>query len=718
MKLMKRLLQMFVIGAISVVLLCGVAALASTSVAWRLKLLKVKLFGEIPEIPFPLLLKWIRPGSSVDLRHLAEVPNINASIINKIIDAKSVESGALNFGRVCAQCHGDDARGRTGPNLLVLIGNMTDWKFFSTVKWGRPKTAMMAQPLSDVEIWQVCAFLRRSAIDATMGKKDTDAGLPTFQPVSPDMLRSAGQTGDWLTYAGNYAGYRHAIQDQITRRNVPRVRLAWAAQLPSDGGFQESSPIVVGGRMLVTEPPEGVTALNAKTGAVLWEFHRPVPPDIPRCCGSPNRGVAVLGKNVYVETLDSHLVALDAATGAEIWDAKVADWRQGYTMTGSPLAIEDRIVVGIAGGDFGIRGFLAAYAASDGAQKWKFYTVPGPGQPGHETWANDSWQHGGAATWNTGSYDPALGLIYWGTGNPAPVHNTKTRPGNNLYSDSVVALDASTGELHWYFQFTPADDRGWDSTEQPILADIKWQGQTIPALFLANRNAFFYALDRRTGHFLFARPFAKQTWASGFTEDGRPIPLPTSHPSPTGTVIWPAALGATNWWPPSFDPKRNLLFVPSVDVADIFFNIEFQDYREGRSFLASGSNRAHNQPITLAIRAIDVSTGQLRWDSTTAAGGGEVPEDMGGVLSTGGDLVFAGYSNEFAAFDADTGAKLWSTNLGGGIHAAPISYTVADRQYIAIVGGRTLFVFALPPGDQGTGTRVSRSPPRTGSHEK
>ena len=721
MKLIKRLLQIFVIGAISVVLLPGAAALASTSIAWRLKLLKIKLSGEIPEIPFPLLLKWIRPGSPVNLHHLAYVPNVNASITNLIsnysdeTNREAAAAGARNFGRICAQCHGDDAHGQTGPNLLAAISNMTDWKFFSTVKWGRPKTIMTAQPLSDLEIWQVCAFLRQSALDAAVGKKDSDAQFSSFQPVSPEMLRSAGQAEDWLTYAGNYAGYRHAIPNQITRHNIQHVRLAWAAQLPSDGGFQESSPIVVGGRMFVTEPPEGVTALNAKTGAVLWEFHRPVPRNIPQCCGSPNRGVAVLGKNVYVATFDAHLLALDAATGAKIWDVEVADWRQGYSMTGAPLAIDDRIVVGIAGGDFGIPGFLTAYSASDGTQQWKFYTVPGPGQPGHGTWANDdSWQHGGAATWTTGSYDPAVGLIYWGTGNPDPVFNSKNRPGDNLYSCSVVALDARTGELRWYYQFTPADDHGWDSTQQPVLADIKWQGQATPALFLANRNAFFYALDRRTGRFLFAKPFAKQTWASGFTEDGRPILLPSSHPSPTGAVVSPASNGATNWWPPSFDPKRNLLFVPSADTADIYFNIEGQDYHEGRSFLASGFERANNQPTTLAVRAIDVSTGQLRWDSTLEIGGGEVPGEMGGVLSTGGDLVFAGHGDEFDAFDADTGAKLWNTPLGGVIHAAPISYTFANRQYIAIFAGRTLFVFALPPEDQGTGARVSHTKNKSG----
>jgi alcohol dehydrogenase (cytochrome c) len=368
-------------------------------------------------------------------------------------------------------------------------------------------------------------------------------------------------------------------------------------------------------------------------------------------------------------------------------------------MTAAPLAIGDRVVVGIAGGDFGIRGFLAAYAASDGAQLWRTYTIPGLGQPGNETWGNKSWEHGGVATWNIGAYDPKLGLVYWGTGNPDPVFNAKNRPGANLYANSVLAIDVQTGLLRWYYQFTRQDDRDWDSAQQPVLADISWEGQSIPALFLANRNAFFYALDRRTGRFLFAKPFARQSWASGFTPDGRAILIPDAHPSPTGTVIWPAASGGTNWWAPSFDPQRKLMFVPAVDVADLFFNIDPPPFRDGKIYVAGGFERAHNQPITVAVRAVDTSNGALRWDSTLDSGGAEVRGEIGGVLSTDGGLVFGGYGYEFVAFDADTGRRLWNTPLGGMIHAAPISYGLAGQQYIAIVGGRTLFVFALPTPD-------------------
>ena len=695
MRFLKRLAQIILTGIVSLALFLTAAILLSHSFAWRFNVLKAKATGKIPEVPLSLLLQWMRPDSYVNIRRLAVVPNVHSGITNSNTGPESAANGARVFGRVCAECHGDNARGRTGPDLLAAMGRMSDWGFFSTVKWGRPKTIMMPQPLSDLQIWQVLTFLRQSSIDAAVGERASDP-VAASPAVSQQMLLSAGRSGDWLTYSGNYAGHRHSSLNQITNHNVQHLRLAWAAQLPADSPTLESSPIVVGDRMFVTQSPEGVTALNAKTGAVLWAFHRPVPSNIPLCCGSQNRGVAVFDRNVYVATLDAHLLALDAATGAKIWDIQVADWRQGYSITAAPLIVDDRVIIGIAGGDFGIRGFITAYSVKDGSQLWRTYTIPGPGEAGHESWGGNSWQHGGVSTWTTGSYDPALGLLYWGTGNPDPVFNPATRPGKNLYACSLLALDVSTGNLRWYYQFTPADDHDWDATQQPVLADIQWNGDKVPAVFVANRNAFFYALDRRNGKFLFAKAFAKQNWASGFTADGQPITIPSAHPSRTGTLIWPAAGGATNWWPPSFDAQHNLLFVPSVDSADLFFNDEVPDFKKGSAFTASGFQRPPNQPMTLAVRAINVTNGEVRWDSTLAAGGGEVRGEMGGVLSTKGGLVFAGFGYEFFALDMESGKKLWITPLGGMLHSPPISYSIGSQQFVSVIGGRTLFTFALP----------------------
>lgn len=707
MKLFKRPLRIALILSIVVALVAIGVSLSPPRVTWRLKLVAWKLSGRVPEIPLVTLVKWMRPGSPVNLYFVGEVPNVDARITNSFTDGNSAAAGSRTFAHVCASCHGQDAHGGAGPDLTRAITGMSDWRFFSTVKWGRPRTLMVAQPISDRQIWEVGTFLRQAALYAAIGKKDSSVMSAAAQTVSASMLRSSAERSDWLMYSGDYFGHRHANMAQINRQNVQKLRLAWAAELPSDGSQQESSPIVVGDRLFVTEPPEGVTALDAKTGAVLWQFHRDTPAGVINCCGEPNRGVAVLGNSVFVGTFDAHLLALDAATGRQIWDVTVADWRDGYSITAAPMAIDDRVITGIGGGDFGVRGFLAAFSAVDGRQLWKFYTIPGPGEPGNETWGRDSWRHGGATTWVTGAYDPALGLTYWGTGNPSPAINADMRPGANLYSCSMIALDAVTGRLRWYYQFMPGDDHGWDSAHQPILTDITWEGQATPALLLANRNGFFYALDRRTGRFLYAKPFAKQTWSSGFTADGRPIIRADAHATSSGNVVAPITIGATNWYPPSFDPERNLVFVPSVDAADTYYKGN-EPYHLGRQYWASGALRAGNQPTTLAIRAIEASSGQIRWDSTLNVGAGDIPRVLSGVLSTNGGLVFAGHENIFEAYDADTGATLWSTPLAGGIHGEPIAYAISDQQYVAIIAGRTLFVFSLPDEKD---TSATKAPP-------
>jgi len=682
-----------------IVLACVVGSFVSPKFAWRVSLFREKLTGQIPQIPLPLLVKWSLPNSPVNLYRLSSMPNVNASVVNTDHDDRAAGAeGQKIFGQVCAGCHGDDARGAIGPNLVAAIGGMSDWQFLSTVKWGRPGTLMRAQPLPDLRIWQVEAFIRQTALDAAVGKKYSGNSIGAYQPVTADMLRMGTQHGDWLMYSGDFAGTRHSPLSDITPANAGTLRLAWAAQLPAGDAAEESSPVVVGPWMFVTEQPDGVTALDAKTGSVLWQFHRPLPDGVPQCCGEPNRGVAVLGTDVYVETFDAHLIALSAATGAQLWDTRVADWQDGYSLTSAPFAADGRVVVGVAGGDMGIRGFIAAYSAATGAELWRFYTVPAPGEPGSDTWDGDSWKHGGAAAWFNGiSYDPALGLIYFGTGNPEPAMIHSQRRGDNLYSNCLLALDARTGRLRWYFQFTPGDQHAWDSTEQPILTDINWQGQSTPALLLANRNGFFYALDRRTGRFLFAKAFAKQTWASGFEANGRPIRLPNSDPSASGTVVSPPAWGATSWWSPSFDAARGLVFVPSVDSADLMFADNEAKFERGRLFIGSGIERALDQPTVLALRAVDVATGQIRWNTVIDRGGGEVPGQMGGALSTAGGVVFAGHADEFDAYDADTGAVLWRTPLGSTIHAAPISYAVAGQQYVVLFAGSTLFAFSLPP---------------------
>ena len=653
------------------------AVMNSHALGWRVRVIGAKLAGELPEIPTRELTRWLAPNSTVWLEPLAEYPNVHAAIVNLVSDAGSIESGSQVYGKFCAHCHGDGGRGRTGTDLIASIGNNSDWTFFATAKFGRVGTGMTPQPVSDLEIWQVHAYLRDRAVRSAEndGKPSSRAKLSVS---TESILKAAERPHEWLTYAGNYAGHRRSRLSQISKNNIRDLRIAWIAQLRSASADTslESSPIVAGGLMFVTESPGGVVAIDGRTGERVWQFRRPVPANLYLCCGAVNRGVAMLGETVFVSTLDAYLVALDAATGRKKWESKVADHRDGYAITGAPLALHDRVLVGIAGSEYGIRGFVAAFSAADGRLLWRFNTVPGPGEPGHETWAGNSWKVGGAAPWTTGAYDEKLGLVYWGVGNPAPLHDGTGRTGDNLFSCSVVALDARDGKLRWHFQFTPHDEHDWDSTQQPVLAEISWKGQPRHALITANRNGFFYAVDRATGEFLFANPFVKQTWAAGLDSKGRPIVRPEAAPSRTGSLVWPSVGGGTNWWPPSYDDGRQLLYVPSVDAAGLYFRDEGVSLERGKPFTGGLAKDAVGQPVTVAIKAIEAETGKIRWESQLAQGHANVRKNVGGVLSTSGGLVFVGYDEEFFALDADNGETLWKVRVGGRINAPPVSYAI------------------------------------------
>jgi alcohol dehydrogenase (cytochrome c) len=406
---------------------------------------------------------------------------------------------------------------------------------------------------------------------------------------------------------------------------------------------------------------------------LLWTFERRAPNDLSLCCGMPNRGVAVLNETVYVTTIDAYLVALDASTGRTRWSVKVAEYKDGITMTGAPLALADRVIVGMAGGEFGARGFLAAYSPTDGKRLWTFNTVPGPGETGHDTWAGESWRTGGAPTWTVGAYDPAEGLLFWGVGNPAPEFRADVRRGDNLFSNSVVAIEAATGRLRWHYQFTPADDHDWDSNQQPILAEIDWQGARRPVVLWANRNAFFYALD------------------------GRPRMAESARPSDGGALVWPAPATATNWWPPAYDPGRQLVFIPCADAAGVYFRSDDASYDRGALFAAgSATAYARNQPRAAFLKAVDAQTGKIRWERMLESGGDEFVWSVGAVLSTAGGAIFSGYREQFRAFDADTGQTLWEVGLGARVRGVPISYAIDGRQHVAILAGHSLFVFRLP----------------------
>ena len=516
---------------------------------------------------------------------------------------------------------------------------------------------------------------------------------PSFSPVTTErLLNAAEEPQNWLMYSGDYYSQRYSRLDQIDRDSAPRLQVQWAYQLQALDRA-ETTPLVVDGVMYVTEAPSNVIAIDAKTGRPYWRYNHELPDedDLNFCCGRNNRGVAILGDRLFMSTLDAHLVALDAKTGNVIWDAEVGDEKTGYSKTGAPLVVGDKVVTGIAGGEFGIRGFLDAYDAQTGDRAWRFYTIPGPDHPDNRSWAGDSWRTGGAPTWMTGSYDPELNLVYWGTGNPGPDWNGDARGGDNLYADSVLALDPDTGELKWYFQFTPHDIHDWDATQIPILADAQFGGRQRKLMLWPNRNAFFYVLDRETGEFLLGNPFARQTWADGLDENGRPIVRPNTAPSVEGTLVSPTISSAANWWSPSYSPRTGLVYVMAHDGESTYY-IREDEYVAGETFTGGGGGRGSQaaEKYPSAVRALSPQTGEVEWEYPVQ------PRSTSGLLSTAGDLVFGGTADGyFFALDARTGADLWHMNVGARVHAGPMSYAVDGKQYVAVAAGNVLFAFGL-----------------------
>ena len=495
---------------------------------------------------------------------------------------------------------------------------------------------------------------------------------------------------DWLTYSGNYQAHRFSPLSQITRQNVAQLKPFWIYQVRRTG-IVETSPIVADGVMYITEPPSTVTALDVRTGRPLWTWTPAIPTDVI-IIGSPpvNRGVAVLDDMVFVGTVHGHLVALDAKSGAVRWDVAVDENKRGYYMTAAPLALDGRILIGVSGAEAGIRGLLDAYDPKTGRRVWRTFTVPAPGEPGADTWGGESWKTGGGSAWLTGSYDPALNLVYWGTGNPGPDWNGDARPGDNLYTCSLIALDATDGRIKWHFQFTPHDTHDWDSNEIPVLFDAVVSGRARKLVAMANRNAFYYVLDRETGEFLAGTPYAKQTWADGLDAKGRPRVRPGLDPSVEGTLVFPNIQGASNWPSPSYSPQTKLFYQAAREMGTHYFKGEAK-YKAGEAFVAGGGRAINGDDAWGAVRALEATTGKLKWEFKL------LTPPMNGLLSTAGGLVFGGTEEgNFFALDADTGKPLWDVQLGAAVKANPMGFAVDGKQYVAIAAGYSLFVFGLP----------------------
>ncbi len=555
-----------------------------------------------------------------------------------------------------------------------------------------------ATRLTPTEIGDVVAYM--TTLEARDPVKTRDAPVVAGGATYERLTASAKEPHNWPMYWGDYQGTHYSGLRQVDVNNVAQLQAVWALPIPGDS-ILEATPIVVDGVMYTTGGgnPAVVIALDARTGRPLWTWSREQKAKNPYEANRFNRGVAILGQRLFVGTLDAALVALDARTGLPLWEVQLADTADGYSVTSAPLIVKDKVIVGISGGEYATRGFIDAYDARTGARIWRFHTVPGPGEFGNDTWKGDSWKRGASAAWLTGSYDPELDTVYWAVGNPAPQIDRSARGElDNLFSCSVVALDPETGRRKWHYQFTPNDGHDWDSVQDLVLVDRVWRGERRKLLLHADRNGFFYVLDRTDGRFLQATPFVYQNWNAGFSPEGRPIVVPGSNSSPDANMlVYPTLIGGTNFQAPSYSPLTGLFYLQYSEGGATFVSAPVE-FERGRQYIGRGRRegtpaRRQNEPTPSAgIKALDPETGKTVWDVKISQG-----SLTNGVLATAGGVLFGAVRDgTVAAWNAANGQPLWRFNTNTTMAASPMSYAIDGRQFIAISAGNTVYAFALP----------------------
>jgi len=628
--------------------------------------------------------------------------------------AQTLESGRKSFEQRCARCHGADGEGaEMGPTIAVRLSALEDRDLAILIRDGRPLRGMPGNVMPEPEAAGLMKFLRTLEREApkvvrrtaqttdgrTLDGQVLGQGFDDLQLLTDDkrvhLLRAAGDRfrpvtseTEWPTYNGDPGGNRYTTLTQIDKTTVTRLAPRWLFSIP-DAGLLQVTPVVVGGIMYVTAPNQ-CYALDAGTGREIWHFKRPPTKGVSG--GNANRGVGVAGDRVFMVTDHAHIIALHRFTGELLWDTELADWHQNYAASSAPLPAGDLVISGVSGGEHGANGFVAAYDQATGNEVWRFWTVPRPGEPGSETWQGKDIEHGGAPTWFTGSHDPVLDLVYWPTGNPAKEYNGDDRKGDNLYSDSILALDRKTGKLVWHYQFTPHDVWDWDATQTSVLVDVDWQGRPRKLMLHADRNGFFYVFDRRDGTLLLAKPFVRNlTWASGIGADGRPLRRPDQEPSTAGTRVCPSQEGATNWFSPSFNPATGLFYVQTLEKCSIYTKSDQGDWERGRTYLG-GTQRAASDPKSRVLRAIDIRTGAIAWELAQPGPG----VSWGGTLTTATGLVFvAEDGGSFMAVDTESGKPLWSFPTNQTWKASPMTYMFDGTQYVAVASGPNIIAFAI-----------------------
>ncbi|MCU1260771.1 MAG: Pyrrolo-quinoline quinone [Bryobacterales bacterium] len=624
--------------------------------------------------------------------------------------------GKKVFEANCAVCHGADANGgEFAPGIVTRIATRTDADIKTVVLDGLPVRGMPPVKLDEKDLGALIPFLRTLnpprrgdmapvavALDLVDGKKlrgisvnrtfedmqvQTSDGRIHLLRKEANRYREVTSQSDWPSYDGELNGNRFSPVKLIDKNNVVRMTPKWIYSL-TDTVSLETTPLVVEGIMYVTTTNE-CYALDAGSGREVWRYHRSRTKEL----GSKvNRGAAVAGARVFMVTDNAHLIALDRFNGELLWETEMADYRQNYAATSAPLIVGDLVVSGIAGGDGGVRGFLSAFDQKTGKEAWRFWAIPDKGQPGSETWNGKNLAHPGGATWFTGSYDAGLKTLFWQVGNPGPDHNGDEREGDNLYSDSVIALDGQTGKLKWHYQFTPHDEWDWDAAEPLTLVDAKWEGQDRKLMLQANRNGFFYVLDRTSGKMLLGKPFVKKlTWAKEIGANGRPIRNPDVEPSEKGTKVCPAVLGAANWWSTAFDPASSLYFVQAIESCGVYLKRDV-DWQAGRGFMGGSSRNAPGIQPERFLRAIDIKTGKIAWELPQVGSG----ESRSGTLATAGGLVFFGEDSGSAmSVDSGTGKILWHFQTSQSIRASPMTYVFDNKQYVALASGTNILVFGV-----------------------
>ncbi len=522
-------------------------------------------------------------------------------------------------------------------------------------------------------------------------QESQNRSVSTRVEVQPSQLLSSPVSANWLSYNGDYTGRRFSALREINPSNVSQLRAQWVFHV-SNSDRLEVTPVVVDGIMFVTSANDAY-ALDAQTGQMLWHYSRPITEGlIDDASQHHNRGVGIWHTRIYMETDNAHLLCLDARSGHLLWDVAYTDGNKNYGATSAPLVVKDKVLVGTSGGDDGVRGFVAAYDAETGKEAWRFWTIPGPGEFGSSSWPGEAWKHGGGTTWMPGTFDPELNTIFWGTSNPAPDFDGDPRPGDDLYTDCLLALDADTGKLKWYFQFTPHDLFDYDATETPMLVDAIFRGQPRKLVIEANRNGFIYVLDRTNGEFLSAKRFVeKLNWATGIDERGRPIRTEV-QPTEKGSRICPGMIGATNWYSPSFNPETSILYFMALESCDVYLK-KPEEFQPGKTYYSTGVRRSEGDYGQKILLAYSLEGDKPVWRYVQAGQG----NSSAGTMTTATGLVFFGDdTRSFEAVEARTGKPLWHFNTGQNIAASPMSYAVNSKQYVAIAAGSDIFTFALP----------------------